>query len=227
MSTLKNDLIDILSSKLDYFSPIVVTGNSGVGKTRFLEMLKEELSDNQDENAIEIYNAEVISSSMLSALRSANMDAWRESFKKNSILMIDDFNYLGGKSSAQEELLSILRSVDVPIIISISRPISCGGFSDEMVSFFDNATHIHLKEPSHTEISEYIIKLLKDNGVRLSEEALNWLLSQNIESYAKAQGIIKTLSLYCSSYEKIVDIEICKEIITPMIGMISKVFFEV
>ena len=85
MSTLKNDLIDILSSKLDYFSPIVVTGNSGVGKTRFLEMLKEELSDNQDENAIEIYNAEVISSSMLSALRSANMDAWRESFKKNSI----------------------------------------------------------------------------------------------------------------------------------------------
>lgn len=224
--TLKNDIIDKLSKNLKYYSPVIITGDVGVGKTNFLELLREKLSGKGDESDPTIYNAETVFNSMLSALRNADMATWRESFKTASVLMIDDFDYFSGKNSAQEEMLSIFNSLEVPIIIATKRMLSYGCFSDEVMRFLDNGVHIHLKEPSHEELSSYLMDLLEEHKISLSGEALDWLFKQNIESYAKAQGIVKTVALHCSFPGNVIDLNECQEIVKPLFGIVTKEYFE-
>ena len=165
MLSSRTDLLKKATSNINQYSPLIIQGDAGVGKSFFLDSLCRELCRNGTIKEYTIRNSWDIINDMISALCEKHMDAWRREWFSAEIILIEDLHFLKGKSTILEELYQILRSVTVPVIITTSLPIACENFScEDLVAFLNEGTQILLTAPSKEDIDEYFCNILQSSG---------------------------------------------------------------
>lgn len=223
MLSSRTDLLKKAASNINQYSPLIIQGDAGVGKSFFLESLCRELCRNGTIKEYKIRNSWDIINSMISALCEKNMDAWRREWGSAEIIVIEDFHFLKGKSATLEKLYQILHSAAVPIIITTSLPITCENIiCEDLVAFFNEGTQIFLSAPSKEDIDEYLCSMLQSSGIRLTDEANDWLSKQLIPSLPIAKGIIKKLQLYQESKDDVISVDDCISILQPFLDQTKK-----
>lgn len=218
----RNELIKKLSLDFNKYSPIVIVGEVDTGKKFFLKNLCENLVNNSVVNEYTIHQSRDVLDRMVQALSTNDMANWKQSFLASEVIIIEDFDYFIGRQNTQEELLSIFKIAKCPIIISATLPINNGDFCDGLAQFFSAGTYVKLCYPSHEDITLRLKSLIEDNTIYLSKEAYEWLLMQDIQSFTKVKGIVKTLSLYSRNEENKIGLDECKNIIKPYLVMQCK-----
>ena len=146
------------------FSPIVILGDKGTGKTTFLRELYKSRPEfielqkyfkkhsgyglghlicNQEitmQGAKEIYDA-------IAKKKYKNI---RKSLLNKDIVMIDDFDCIAGKFEFQNEFCKLLSTVlyaKIPIVIATSKQITAeNGFNEKLVTFFEKGKYITVTE---------------------------------------------------------------------------------
>lgn len=227
MISSNNDLINKLSHKLEKYSPIVIVGEVDTGKTFFLKNLCDTLVNNSVVNEYTIHQSRDVLDRMVKALSANDMANWKQSFLASEVIIIEDFDYFIGKQNTQEELFTIFKTAKCPIIISTTHSIKNNGFCDKLAQFFNAGTYITLGYPSHEDITSRLKSLIEDNTIHLSKDAYEWLLMQDIQSFTKVKGIIKTLSLYSRNEENKIGLDECKKIIKPyLVTQCKEVYIE-
>lgn len=222
MISSRNDLINKLSQEFKKYSPIVIVGEVDTGKTFFLKKLCENLVNNRVVAEYTIHQSRDVLDRMVQALSTNEMANWKQSFLASEVIIIEDFDYFIGRQNTQEELLSIFKLAKSPIIISATLPINNSEFCDGLAQFFSAGTYIKLGYPTHEDITLRLKSLLEDNTIYLSKDAYEWLLMQDIQSFTKVKGIVKTLSLYSRNEENKIGLDECKNIIKPYLVMQCK-----
>lgn len=217
-----NDLINKLSHKLEKYSPIVIVGEVDTGKTFFLKKLCETLINNSVVSEYTIHQSREVLDRMVQALSANDMANWKQSFLASEVIIIEDFDYFIGRQNTQEELFTIFKTAKCPIIISTTISIKNNGFCDKLAQFFNAGTYITLGYPSYEDITSRLKSLIEDSNIYLSKDAYEWLLRQDIQSFTKVKGIVKTLSLYGCDAENEMDLYDCQNIIKPYLDIQSK-----
>lgn len=222
MISSSNDLINKLSYELEKYSPIVIMGEVDTGKTFFLKKLCENLVNNSVVNEYTIHQSRDVLDRMVQAISTNDMANWKQSFFASGVIIIEDFDFFIGRQNTQEELFSIFKIAKCPIIISATLPIKNNGFCDELAQFFNAGTYIKLDYPSRKDITLRLKSLIEDSNIYLSKDAYEWLWNQDIQSFTKVKGIVKTLSLYSRNEENEIDLYECQNIIKPYLDIQSK-----
>ena len=223
MLSSRTDLLKKAASNINQYSPLIIQGEAGVGKSFFLESLCRELCHDGTIKEYTIRNSWDIINDMISALCEKNMDAWRREWLSAEILVIEDLHFLKGKSATLEELYQIFRSVTVPIIITTSLPITRDNIPcEDLVAFLNEGTQILLTAPSKEDIDEYFCNMLQSSGIRLTDEANDWLRKQSIHSLAIAKGIVKTVQFYKENKDAMIGVDDCISILQPFLDQTKK-----
>lgn len=213
----RNDLLRKLATDISAYSPIIIHGAAGVGKSFFVDKLCKKLCADGTIRNFRIRASWDVLDGMIKALCEQNLLAWKNELLSSDILVIDDLHYLQGKKATAEELNKIFCSVHAPIIITTSIPICVENFPNEdMVSFLNQGTQIDLNSLMPTDLPEYMDAALKECEFQLTKEALDWLVNLKIPSLAVVNGIIHMLQLHTECDGEIIDIESCKRILTPL-----------
>ena len=213
----RNDLLRKLATDISAYSPIIIHGAAGVGKSFFADKLCKELCANGTIRNYKIRASWDVLDGMIQALCEQNLLAWETELLSSDILVIDDLHCLQGKKATVEELNKIFRSVHAPIIITTSIPICIENFPNEdMVSFLNQGTQIDLNSLMPTDLPEYMDAVLKGCEFELTQEALDWLVNLKISSLAVVNGMVHILQLHHEYDGEIIDIESCKRILAPL-----------
>ena len=127
-----------VASNIRRCSPLVITGKA---RTVFLKGLCDRLSCKGMIKNHGILSAENVHTSLIQAFADKRVAEWRNSMLERDAVIIEQFEYFAGKRCAQEELLSVLKEVKSPIVISSAVLIDAdNGFINELADFFSKGT---------------------------------------------------------------------------------------
>jgi chromosomal replication initiator protein len=94
-----------------HFNPVFFCGPYGYGKTHLLNALAWEAMRNAPEKRVVYLTAERFLSTFVRAMQDRSTAAFKESLRSADMLLLDDVQFVGGKTSTQEELLNTLTSL--------------------------------------------------------------------------------------------------------------------
>ncbi len=196
--------IEMLVTKPLGFSPVVIIGNVGSGKTYFLEKYREKRNKfykpafgewGAGEGA-KIFNADEICQKIIDSIANGNGKSWSKIFASVNVIIIDDFDKLAGKTTTQEMLFSYFLTCKKAIVVSSKSEIAGEGFLEELSSFLSTGAHIYINDPDKESKFDFLVNGLCTAGIQMENEALVWLSNQNFISYAATKGFVKTLRLF-------------------------------
>jgi len=108
-----------------HFNPVFFCGPYGYGKTHLLNAIAWEAQRLRPDAKVVYLTAERFLSTFVKAMQDRSTAAFKESLRSADMLLLDDVQFVGGKASTQEELLSTLTALiedGKRIVLSADRP---------------------------------------------------------------------------------------------------------
>ena len=91
-----------------HFNPLFIYGGVGLGKTHLMHAIAWHIKKCHPKRRVVYLSAEKFMYQFIRALRFKDMVSFKEKFRSVDVLMIDDFQFISGKESTQEEFFHTL-----------------------------------------------------------------------------------------------------------------------
>ncbi len=209
------------------YNPLYICGGVGLGKTHLLNAIGLAL---QSENNVMFISAERFMYHFIKSIKKNDMVNFKDFFRKSSVFIIDDIQFISGKESLQEEFFHTFNSLmdkGSQIIISADRaPLKLDRVQDRIKSRLAGGLVVDIDTPD-IELKIKIIKKkieeiqhqFKENIV-LSDEVINYIASESKTNIRELIGVLNRVIAFSRVNNKNLDIGDCKNILKDVFNQI-------
>ena len=168
------------------YNPLYICGGVGLGKTHLLNAIGLEL---QNENNVMYISAERFMYHFIKSIKKNDMVNFKDFFRKSSVFIIDDIQFISGKESLQEEFFHTFNSLidkGSQIIISADRdPLKLDRVQERIKSRLAGGLVVSIDTPD-VELKRKIVKKkieeiqnqFKEN-INLNEEVIDFIANES------------------------------------------------
>ena len=209
------------------YNPLYVCGGVGLGKTHLLNAIGLELQDN---NNVMFISAERFMYHFIKSIKKNDMVNFKDFFRKSSVFIIDDIQFMSGKESLQEEFFHTFNSLidkGSQIIISADRtPMKLDRVQDRIKSRLAGGLVVDIELPD-LELKIKIIKKkieeiqnqFKEN-IKLNEEVINYIATESKTNIRELIGVLNRVIAFSRVHNKELTINDCKSILRDVFSQI-------
>ena len=224
------------------YNPLFIYGPSGLGKTHLLNAIQVEIKKNHPDFNIVYVDCEMFTNEIISAVKTATTEQFRQKYRQADVLLIDDIQFLAGKESTQEEFFhtfNTLHNDGRQIVIASDRPakeiksleerlrtrfewgltadIQPPDFETRVAIVKRKAELLHLDLPE--DVAEFIANHLKNN-IRQLEGAV-----KKLNAYYMLEGIQPVISVAQNAIKDILnETQPVPVTIEKIVGEVSRTF---
>ncbi len=210
------------------YNPLYICGGVGLGKTHLLNSIGLEL---QSENNVMFISAERFMYHFIKSIKKNDMVNFKDFFRKSSVFIIDDIQFIRGKESLQEEFFHTFNSLidkGSQIIISGDRnPMKLDRVQERIKSRLAGGLVVDIDSPD-LELKIKIIKKkifeiqeqFKEN-IDLSEEVINFIANESKTNIRELIGILNRVIAFSRVHNKVLTISDCKSILKDVFSQIK------
>ena len=210
------------------YNPLYVCGGVGLGKTHLLNAIGLEL---QSENNVMFISAERFMYHFIKSIKKNDMVNFKDFFRKSSVFIIDDIQFIRGKESLQEEFFHTFNSLmdkGSQIIISADRnPMKLDRVQERIKSRLAGGLVVDIDAPD-LELKTKIIKnkiaeiqnQFKEN-INLSEDVINFIANESKTNIRELIGILNRVIAFSRVHNKSLTINECKSILKDVFSQIK------
>ena len=202
------------------YNPLYICGGVGLGKTHLLNAIGVEL---QSENNVMFISAERFMYHFIKSIKKNDMVNFKDFFRKSSIFIIDDIQFLSGKESLQEEFFHTFNSLmdkGSQIIISSDRaPMKLDRIQDRIKSRLAGGLVVDIETPD----LELKVKILKrkieeiqnqfKENINLNEEVINFIAAESKTNIRELIGVLNRVIAFSRVNNRNLTITECKNIL--------------
>ena len=209
------------------YNPLYVCGGVGLGKTHLLNAIGLELQDN---NNVMFISAERFMYHFIKSIKKNDMVNFKDFFRKSSVFIIDDIQFISGKESLQEEFFHTFNSLidkGSQIIISSDRaPIKLDRVQDRIKSRLAGGLVVDIDLPD-LDLKTKIIKKKIDEiqnqfkeDIKLSDEVINYIAIESKTNIRELIGVLNRIVAFSRVHNKHLTITDCKNILKDVFNQI-------
>tara|TARA_B100001027_G_scaffold51622_1_gene34365 strand:- start:3854 stop:5245 length:1392 start_codon:yes stop_codon:yes gene_type:complete len=212
---------------LSRYNPLYICGGVGLGKTHLLNAIGLTL---QNDNNVMFISAERFMYHFIKSIKKNDMVNFKDFFRKSSIFIIDDIQFISGKESLQEEFFHTFNSLmdkGSQIIISADRaPTKLDRVQERMKSRLGGGLVVDIETPD-LELKIKIIKKkieeiqsqFKEN-INLDNDVINYIASESKTNIRELIGVLNRVIAFSRVNNKTLDVTDCKNILKDVFNQI-------
>jgi chromosomal replication initiator protein len=202
------------------YNPLYVCGGVGLGKTHLLNAIGIEL---QSQNNVMFISAERFMYHFIKSIKKNDMVNFKDFFRKSSVFIIDDIQFISGKDSLQEEFFHTFNSLidkGSQIIISSDRnPMKLDRVQERIKSRLAGGLVVDIDAPD----IELKIKILKKKiediqsqfkeNINLDDDVIQFIASESKTNVRELIGILNRIVAFSRVHNKNLSVNECKNIL--------------
>ena len=212
------------------YNPLYICGGVGLGKTHLLNAIGLEL---QNENNVMYISAERFMYHFIKSIKKNDMVNFKDFFRKSSVFIIDDIQFISGKESLQEEFFHTFNSLidkGSQIIISADRdPLKLDRVQERIKSRLAGGLVVSIDTPD-VELKRKIVKKkieeiqnqFKEN-INLNDEVINFIANESKTNIRELIGVLNRVVAFGRVHNKDLTINDCKNILKDIFNQIRVV----
>ena len=207
---------------VEEYNPLFIYGPSGVGKTHLMYAIINEMRrTNPDINVI-YTKGEEFTNNMVSHLSHGTMSAFRETYRKCDVLLVDDIQFIAGKEATQMEVFHTFQTLfdeGKRIILASDRPPKdINPLEERLRSRFEQGLLTDINPPNLELRVAIIKKKAEDLAIEVPIEVLEFLAENLRSNIRQIEGSIKKLAAKSLVDGRKITLAFAQEILSDLVG---------
>ena len=203
------------------FNPLLVFGGVGLGKTHLAHAIGVDIKDKYPEKTVLYISAEKFTQQYIESVKKNNRNDFIHFYQIIDVLIIDDVQFLSGKSGTQDVFFHIFNHLHQNgkqvILTSDKAPVDMQDIEQRLLSRFKWGLSAELQKPDfETRVSIVKNKLYRD-GVEMSEEVIEYVAKNIKTNVRELEGAIISLIAQSSFNKKEITLGLAKEIVEKFV----------
>ncbi|MDO8486110.1 MAG: chromosomal replication initiator protein DnaA, partial [Candidatus Staskawiczbacteria bacterium] len=199
------------------YNPLFIYGGVGLGKTHLIQAIGNKIADGPKKKKVKYVSSEKFVSGIISAIRNQSIESLKNSLSSIDVLIIDDIQFLAGKSKSQEEFFHVFNSLyekNKQIILSSDRPPNAiPELEERLKSRFEGGMIADVSLPDY-ETRLVILKIkLQEKNMELSDDILEYIATNVKKNIRELEGALNRLLIYFKINNNIPNLEISKRLL--------------
>ena len=202
------------------YNPLYIYGGVGLGKTHLLNSIGLEL---QSAKEVMFISAERFMYHFIKSIKKNDMVNFKDFFRKSSVFIIDDIQFIRGKESLQEEFFHTFNSLlekGSQIVISADRPpMKLDRVQERIKSRLSGGLIIDIDVPD-LNLKKNIIKNRIDHmqnqfkeHINISEEVINFISTEAKTNIRELIGVLNRVIAFSRVHKRVLTIADCKNVL--------------
>ncbi len=185
------------------YNPLFIYGNSGLGKTHLLNAIGNEVHNTFPSKKIGFITGIGFVEALARSKKENCIDELKNTFYELDLLLVDDIQFIAGKTWTQEVFFSIFNVLvnnRKQICITADRsPDEIKGLEDRLLSRFNQGLNVNIESPEY-ETSIKILKMKIANNIsvkeKVDEEVLSFIATNFSQNVRTLEGAVNRLLFY-------------------------------
>ena len=216
----------VAESPGEIYNPLFIYGGVGLGKTHLMHSVAHFILKNNPSAKILYVTSEKFTNELIDAIRNKNnvsTTEFREKYRNNDVLLIDDIQFIIGKESTQEEFFhtfNALYEAKKQIIISSDRPPrEIETLEDRLRSRFEWGLTVDIQPPDYETRMAILRKKEELEGYNIDNEIIKYIATNIKSNIRELEGAFNKVMAGAKLEKKEVTLELAeqalKDIISP------------
>ena len=224
VSGLSNEIALSSSKKvceqISRYNPLYIYGGVGLGKTHLLNAIGLEL---EKKTNVMFISAERFMYHFIKSIKKNDMVNFKDFFRKSSVFIIDDIQFIRGKEGLQEEFFHTFNSLidkSSQVIISADRaPMKLDRVQERIKSRLAGGLVVDIDSPDLDLKVKIIKKRLEDiqnqfkESSNISEEVINFIATESKTNIRELIGVLNRVVTFSRIHKRVLTISDCKNIL--------------
>ena len=210
------------------YNPLYIYGGVGLGKTHLLNAIGLKF---QEHFNVMFISAERFMYHFIKSIKKNDMVNFKDFFRKSSIFIIDDIQFIRGKESLQEEFFHTFNSLiekGSQIIISADRPPNkLDRVQERIKSRLSGGLIVDIDFPD-LDLKKKIIQQRIDDiriqfkeEIKLSDEVINYIATESKTNIRELIGALNRILAFSRMHKRELTIVDCKNILKDVFNQIK------
>ena len=197
------------------YNPLFLYGSSGLGKTHLLHAVALQLLEKKNDLKICYTTCEEFTNQFINSIRFNKGEAFRERYRSVDVLLIDDIQFLSGKTQTQEEFFhtfnALFEQQKQIILSSDSSPSEIPKLESRLTSRFQWGLIADIQPPALETRIAILKKKAEVERTFLSDEVVLYIANKVKTNVRELEGALIRLMAYASLTNRKIDLELAEQ----------------
>ncbi|MDD6101950.1 MAG: chromosomal replication initiator protein DnaA [Clostridiales bacterium] len=211
-----------------YYNPLYIYGGVGLGKTHLMHAIRNYIKEHNPELKVMFVTAETFTNDLIESIRMGNNspNSFREKYRNNDVLLIDDIQFIANKVRTQEEFFHTfneMRNSGRQIVISSDRPPKEMTTLDERIrSRFEWDLMVDIQPPAYETRMAILKKKANENNYKVEQDILEYIATNVKSSVRTLEGALKRVVIDSKLKHTPITLDSAKEALSVYISPEAK-----
>lgn len=215
----------VAESPGEIYNPLFIYGGVGLGKTHLMHSIAHFILKNNPEAKILYVTSEKFTNELIDAIRNKNnisTTEFREKYRNNDVLLIDDIQFIIGKESTQEEFFhtfNTLHEAKKQIIISSDKPPKeIETLEERLRSRFEWGLTVDIQSPDYETRMAILRKKEELEGYNIDNEVVKYIATNVKSNIRELEGALTKIVALSKLDNKEINLELAEEALKDLIS---------
>ena len=214
----------------EIYNPLFIYGGVGLGKTHLMQSVAHFILQNNSDAKIKYVTSEAFTNELIEAIRNKNnftTTEFREKYRTNDVLLIDDIQFIIGKDRTQEEFFhtfNALHGAKKQIIITSDKPPKeLETLEDRLRSRFEWGLTVDIQPPDYETRMAILRKKEELDHINIDNEVIQYIAANVKSNIRELEGsLTKIVAMKKLDPGREINLEMAQDVLKDLIDPNAK-----
>ena len=215
----------VAESPGEIYNPLFLYGGVGLGKTHLMHSIANFILENNPKAKILYVTSETFTNELIESIRNRNdysSTEFRNKYRNNDVLLIDDIQFIIGKESTQEEFFhtfNALHEAKKQIIISSDKPPKDFETVEERLrSRFEWGLSVDIQPPDYETRMAILRKKEELEGMNIDNEVIKYIATHINSNIRELEGALTKIVAMGRLDNREINLQLAQDVLHDLIS---------